>query len=130
MKINWLVRFKNKTFDVSFVAQVIGILAAVVTLGNSAGWWSVQFDSKALTDQLTQAVAVIFTLLGTLGVVQDPTTAGIGDSKQAQTYTEPKKDTAEQTKAEDQTAAAQEQLTEQQAAQDAVKAQTEAPEQK
>ncbi|MCO7128263.1 phage holin family protein [Sporolactobacillus shoreicorticis] len=65
-----MVRFKNKTFVVAFVAQVIGIVAAVIALGNSAGWWSVQFDSKALIDQLTQAVAVVFTLLGTLGVVQ------------------------------------------------------------
>lgn len=91
MKINWLVRFKNKTFVVAFVAQVIGIVAEVITLGNSAGWWSFKFDSKALTDQLTQAIAVVFTLLGTFGVVQDPTTAGLGDSEQAQTYTEPKK---------------------------------------
>ncbi|MCO7125152.1 phage holin [Sporolactobacillus shoreicorticis] len=91
MKINWLVRFKNKTFVVAFVAQVIGILAAVLTLGNSSGWWAIQFDSKALTDQLTQAIAIVFTLLGTLGVIQDPTTAGIGDSEQALTYEEPKK---------------------------------------
>lgn len=128
--INWLVRFKNKTFIVAFVAQVIGIAAAVIALGNSTGWWAIQFDSQALTDQLTQAVAVIFTLLGTLGVIQDPTTFGLSDSKQAQGYTEPQKDDAEQAKVEKQTVATQEQPSKQQAAQDAIKAQTETSEQK
>ncbi|BBN99148.1 phage holin [Sporolactobacillus terrae] len=130
MKINWLVRLKNKTFVISFIAQVIGIIAGVIALGNSSGWWSVQFDSKALTDQLTQAVAIVFALLGTFGVVQDPTTAGMSDSKQAQGYTEPQKDDAEQAKVEKQTVATQEQPSKQQAAQDAIKAQTETSEQK
>ncbi len=33
----------------------------------------------------------VFAVLVILGVVTDPTTAGVSDSKQAMTYTEPKK---------------------------------------
>ena len=34
----------------------------------------------------------VFALLVILGVVNDPTTAGIADSKQARTYSSPKED--------------------------------------
>lgn len=81
MQINWKVRFKNKvwltallSFAVSTVYQLLGL-----------------FDiMPALTqDAVMQAVAAILQLLSLLGVVVDPTTKGLGDSKRALTYAEP-----------------------------------------
>jgi phi LC3 family holin len=86
--INWKVRFKNKTWVMAFVSQVLILaeilLAALHTLG------VVDFQ---LSDQIKQEVLnivnAVFVLLSLLGVVQDPTTKGIGDSERAKRYTEP-----------------------------------------
>lgn len=41
-------------------------------------------------DALAQAAMLLVNILVALGVVVDPTTAGIGDSERAMNYTEPK----------------------------------------
>jgi phi LC3 family holin len=86
--INWKVRFKNKTWVMAFVSQILILaeilLAALHTLG------VIDFQ---LSDQIKQEVLnivnAVFILLSLLGVVQDPTTKGIGDSERAKGYTEP-----------------------------------------
>jgi phi LC3 family holin len=45
-----------------------------------------------LGDKLLAVVNALFAVLTILGIVTDPTTAGIGDSKQALTYKTPKKE--------------------------------------
>ena len=45
-----------------------------------------------LGDKLLAVVNALFAVLTILGIVTDPTTAGIADSKQAMTYTTPKED--------------------------------------
>ena len=50
----------------------------------------VQLDFGELQAQLVAIVGTVFTLLAILGIVADPTTAGVGDSEQAMGYTEPK----------------------------------------
>ena len=45
-----------------------------------------------LGDKLLAVVNALFAVLTILGIVTDPTTAGVGDSKQAMTYTTPKED--------------------------------------
>ena len=49
-------------------------------------------DFGELGNQLLAVVNAVFAVLAILGVVTDPTTKGFGDSKQALTYTEPKKE--------------------------------------
>ena len=44
-----------------------------------------------LGDNLIAVVNAVFVVLAILGIVTDPTTEGVGDSKQALTYEEPKK---------------------------------------
>lgn len=44
-----------------------------------------------LGNKLLSVVEALFMVLSILGIVVDPTTDGVGDSKQALTYTEPKK---------------------------------------
>lgn len=84
MSINWKVRIKNKTFWLALIPAVL-LLAQQV-----AGIFGIALDFGGLKDQLTAIVGTVFTLLAILGIVADPTTAGVGDSEQAMTYTEPK----------------------------------------
>lgn len=84
MSINWKVRIKNKTFWLALIPAVL-LLAQQV-----AGLFGVALDFGGLKDQLTAIVGTVFTLLAILGIVADPTTAGVGDSEQAMTYTEPR----------------------------------------
>lgn len=84
MSINWRVRVKNKAFWVALIPAVLLLIQQV------AGLFGVALDLGQLQDQLTAIVGTVFTLLAILGIVADPTTAGVGDSEQAMTYTEPK----------------------------------------
>ena len=86
MSINWKIRFKNKTFWLALIPAVL-LLAQQV-----AGLFGVALDFGQIKDQLVAIVGTVFTLLAILGIVADPTTAGVGDSEQAMGYTEPKDD--------------------------------------
>ena len=46
---------------------------------------------KKELNKLLDVVNAAFSVLAILGIITDPTTAGVGDSKQAMTYEEPKK---------------------------------------
>lgn len=52
--------------------------------------FGVQLDFGELQAQLVAIVGTVFAILAILGIVADPTTAGVGDSEQAMGYTEPK----------------------------------------
>lgn len=84
MRINWKVRVRNKAFWVALIPALLLLIQQV------CGVFGVQMDFGGLHEQLTAIVGTVFTLLAILGVVADPTTAGVGDSEQAMGYTEPK----------------------------------------
>lgn len=84
MSINWRVRIKNKTFWLALIPAVLLLAQQVCAVVG------VQLDFGDLQAQLVAIVGTVFTLLAILGIVADPTTAGVGDSEQAMTYTEPK----------------------------------------
>ena len=78
--------------------QVGGILAAQrqhqlphLLVQVTAGVFGYTLDLGALGDRLPAVVDAVFAVPTILGVVTDPTTAGVGDSKQAMTYERPKK---------------------------------------
>lgn len=82
MNINWVLRLKNKT-------TLTALIAAVLAFGYQvAGIFGVV--PPVPQDALAQAAMLLVNLLVALGVVVDPTTAGISDSEQAMNYTEPK----------------------------------------
>ena len=85
MKINWQVRIKNKNFWLTFIPAVL-LLTQVV-----AAVFGLTIDLGDLGNRLLDVVNAAFSVLVILGIVNDPTTEGITDSKQALTYTEPKK---------------------------------------
>lgn len=81
MKINWALRFKNKQTLAALAAavisaayQVLGILGVVAPISQGS---------------LIQLVGIILTVLAGFGVIVDPTTKGVSDSKRAMSYSEP-----------------------------------------
>lgn len=83
--INWSVRFKNKTFWLALIPAVLLLIQVVAAV------FGYTLDLGALGDKLLAVVNALFAVLAILGVVTDPTTAGVGDSDQAMTYEKPKK---------------------------------------
>ena len=87
MKINWKVRFQNKVWLGSFFSLMIGFVYSLLAL----------FDVfPAVTQNLVvQLLNQVLTFLGLIGVIVDPTTAGLGDSERAMGYEVPYQDDAE-----------------------------------
>ena len=82
--INWTVRFRNKAFWLSLIPAVLLLIQVVAAVFGYA------LDLGALGNRLLDVVNALFAVLAILGVVTDPTTAGVGDSAQALTYDRPK----------------------------------------
>lgn len=85
MKINWIVRIKNKAFWVAIIPAVLLLIQAIANV------FGYTLDLGDLGNKLIDVVNAAFFVLVILGVVADPTTDGITDSEQALTYTVPKK---------------------------------------
>ncbi|MCM3764317.1 phage holin [Neobacillus niacini] len=86
--INWKVRFRNRNWVIAFISQMF-IVAQIVLAGlNSLGITDFQI-SEALEDWVITLANAVFVLLSMLGIVQDPTTRGYGDSRRALQYKEP-----------------------------------------
>lgn len=83
--INWMVRIKNKAFWLAIIPAVLLLIQVI------AGVFGFTLDLGDLGNKLLDVVNAAFSVLVILGIVADPTTAGITDSEQAMTYTEPKK---------------------------------------
>ena len=81
MKLNWKVRFRNKTWLFMFLSLIIGFVFDMLRL----------FDVYPVVteNQIVNIVNQVLTFLGLVGVLVDPTTAGIGDSDRAMGYIEP-----------------------------------------
>lgn len=82
--INWKVRLKNKAFWVSVVPAILILLHKILII------FGIDFDYTVISSQLVDVIESVFLILGLIGIVNDPTTAGISDSEQAMTYEEPK----------------------------------------
>lgn len=84
--INWTVRIKNKNF---WLAVIPAVLLLVQTVAAVFGY---SLDLGEIGNRLIAVVNAVFGVLVVLGVVNDPTTAGMSDSKQARGYNYPKED--------------------------------------
>lgn len=83
MKLNWKVRLKNKFFWISAIPAFLYLVEAVLNV------FGVQLDTSVINENLLQVINTLFAFLIAIGVVNDPTTAGIKDSARAMTYDEP-----------------------------------------
>lgn len=84
MKINWKVRVKNKSFWIALIPAVLLLVQVIAAV------FGYTLNLGELGDKLLAVVNSLFAVLTILGVVIDPTTAGVNDSTQAMGYTEPK----------------------------------------
>lgn len=84
--INWKVRLRNKTFWLSIIPAVIVLIQVVADLCGYV------LDLGEIGNKLIEVVNAVFVVLAILGVVVDPTTAGVKDSTRAMTYEYPKED--------------------------------------
>lgn len=82
--INWKVRFRNKTWLTMFISLIVGFVFNLLKMFGVV--------PKITENQIMEVVSQVLTFLGLIGVLVDPTTAGIGDSNRAMTYEEPWKD--------------------------------------
>ncbi len=83
MKINWIVRIKNKAFWLAIIPAVLLLIQAVADV---IGY---HIDFGDISDKMIAVVNAVFVVLSILGIVVDPTTNGVGDSTRALTYTTP-----------------------------------------
>lgn len=79
--MNWKVRFKNKTWLSMFLSLIIGFVFNMLKL--------FEVYPPFTESTVMNIVSQVLTFLGLIGVLVDPTTAGIGDSKRAMSYEEP-----------------------------------------
>jgi phi LC3 family holin len=86
--INWKVRFKNRNWVIAFIAQLM--IVAQMLLGglNALGITDFQL-TDAIQQTILTLVNAVFILLSMLGLIQDPTTKGYGDSERALNYKDP-----------------------------------------
>ena len=75
------MRLKNKVWLGSFLSLIVGFVYSMLAL----------FDvyPEVTQNHIVQLVNQVLTFLGLIGVIVDPTTAGIGDSERALQYEEP-----------------------------------------
>lgn len=86
MKVNWILRLKNKATLISLIGVVLGFVYGLLGVFNIV--------PPVGQDQAQNFLFLLVDVLVGLGVVVDPTTAGVSDSQRALNYTEPNKDTA------------------------------------
>ena len=84
MKINWRVRIKNKIWLGSFLSLIVSFIYSMLSM----------FDvfPDVTKNSVIELLNQVLTFLGLIGVLVDPTTAGIGDSERAMGYEEPWED--------------------------------------
>lgn len=89
MKINWTVRFKNPVFWAELVAAIL--LPILTHMGMN---WEDITTWAALGEVIVTAfqnpVIMVAVAVSVWNALNDPTTKGLSDSKNALTYTEPK----------------------------------------
>ena len=83
-RINWKVRFKNKIWLGSFLSLIVSFVYSMLSM----------FDvfPDITKNSILELLNQVLTFLGLIGVLVDPTTAGLGDSERAMGYEEPWED--------------------------------------
>ena len=86
MKINWKVRLRNKVWLASMASLVISFVYGLLDL--------IGVVPAVSQIRVLEIVQSVLTFLGVIGVIVDPTTAGLGDSNRALGYRQPWDDMA------------------------------------
>ena len=82
--INWKVRFQSKEFLSSLIALLLVLANQIAHIFG--------VDITIISQEITNVLETVLTILGLMGVIHDPTTKGFSDSEQAMNYDSPRKD--------------------------------------
>ncbi len=85
--VNLKVRAKNKVFWLAIIPAILVLVKQVAIT-----FFQKDVDISGLSNQLQQIIETVFLILGIMGIVVDPTTDGLKDSKRAMGYVTPRKD--------------------------------------
>lgn len=85
-KINWNVRLKNKNFWLALVPALALLFQAFANI------FGIKLEFGETIDKILVFINVLFAFLVLIGIVNDPTTVGLGDSTRALGYEEPHED--------------------------------------
>lgn len=85
-KINWSVRLKNKNFWLALVPALALLFQAFANI------FGIKLEFGETIDKILVFINVLFAFLVLIGIVNDPTTVGFGDSTRALGYEEPHED--------------------------------------
>lgn len=85
-KINWNVRLKNKNFWLAVVPALALLFQAFANI------FGIKLEFGETIDKILVFINVLFAFLVLIGIVNDPTTVGLGDSTRALEYEEPHED--------------------------------------
>ena len=85
--INWKVRFKNRVFLWSLISLVVTFVYNTIRIFGIV--------PSITQNTVLQIASDLLTILAALGIIVDPTTAGIVDSARALSYEEPWDDSAQ-----------------------------------
>lgn len=86
--INWKLRLKNK-------ATLAALVSAALLFASSVAQ-ALGVELPVATGTVEGAVAGVLSLLAALGVIVDPTTAGVSDSEGAMAYEVPRPSTSKE----------------------------------
>lgn len=84
--INWKVRLASKAFWLALIPALLLLVQAIAAV------FGFTLELEGIEARLLDLVNAVFAVLVILGIVNDPTTAGLSDSKLAMSYTKPKED--------------------------------------
>lgn len=89
--INWKVRFKNPVFWANIgLAVILPILTHLGMNWDDLTTWAAL--GEVLLSAIQNPVIVVAVIVSVWNAINDPTTAGLGDTALARTYIEPRKD--------------------------------------
>ena len=85
-KINWSERLKNKNFWLAVVPALALLFQAFANI------FGIKLEFGETIDKILVFINVLFAFLVLIGIVNDPTTVGLGDSERALRYEGPHED--------------------------------------
>lgn len=89
-KINWKLRFRNKTWVTGLISQTLLLVQGIILALASIGVIDINIEHMgAWVAAITVIVNLILAYFAYLGIVVDPTVEGVGDSAKALDREEP-----------------------------------------
>ena len=81
--INWKVRIRNKNFWLAFIPAILIIVKQAFAI------FGIEIDLSGVSGAVVNIIEEVFLILGLIGIINDPTTEGFGDSYRAMGYDKP-----------------------------------------